>query len=497
MSAILRWSRWFRSGCKQKHLPWNSSPPRPLRPCRCVPEASGSWGRNRRVFREPGSERKASRRNAAPPPPGKAAMDPSLRPPFRLRMQHDLLPPPGRDFAYDEFVFAATVDLMDRAELAEFFSRFSKFAQNRPVQLHFVNLAGYRHGLGIVGVRVRVGTVKILMRSRGNAEGPRGADLVVDRLELQVVVENLNAAVAPVSHVDVALGVHRDRVRKVELAGRGTPRPHGFDESPVLVVLHDPGVAIAIGHEDISGGVPGHIGRPIEYIGLRRRHGSSRSRRCRCAFHGFRPPAKKHDDAPFGVELDHHIRPLIDSPDVVPRIDPHRMSEREAIQALADLTDVVPIPIEFKQPRGLASGINKNMSLGIRRDADSFAKVQIRRHLQEVWLRLEGYFGNVLNLGSGVDLGRRESLGEMGPGKRQNRDDATETWTSPHCCLLARSRTATDGRPERSRRNLRFGVQVDASIPQSGLLGVAGRVSWLGRRDSNPDTQIQSLQSYR
>src|ERR1019366_3014780 len=108
---------------------------------------------------------------------------------------------------------------------------------------------------------------------------------------------------------------------------------------------------------------------------------------------------------------------------------------------------------------------------GIRRDPDSFAKVQIRRHFQEVWLRLEGYFGNVLNLGSGVDLGRRESLGEMGPGKRQNRDDATETWTSPHCCLLARSRTATDGRSERSRRNLRFGVQVDTSIPQSGLLG--------------------------
>src|ERR1017187_10362924 len=149
------------------------------------------------------------------------------------------------------------------------------------------------------------------------------------------------------------------------------------------------------------------------------------------------------------------------------------MSEREAIQALADLTDVVPIPIEFKQPRGLASGINKNMPLGIRRDADSFAKVQVRRQLQEVRRRLEGYFGDVLNLGSGVDLGRRERLGEMGPGKRQNRDDATETWTSPHCCLLARSRTATDGRSERSRRNLRFGVQVDASIPQSGLLGGA------------------------
>src|ERR1035438_4339194 len=104
------------------------------------------------------------------------------------------------------------------------------------------------------------------MRSWGNANGPRGADLVIDRLELQVVVEDLYPAIAAVPDVDIAFGVRRDRVRCIKLAGPGAPRSHGDDESSVLVILHNPRVAIAIGDEDIAGCIPSHIGRPIEAV---------------------------------------------------------------------------------------------------------------------------------------------------------------------------------------------------------------------------------------
>ena len=62
------------------------------------------------------------------------------------------------------------------------------------------------------------------MRSGGDADGPRSADVVVDGFEFEVVVEDLNAAVAAVAHIDIALGIHGQGVGKVELAGR---RPVG------------------------------------------------------------------------------------------------------------------------------------------------------------------------------------------------------------------------------------------------------------------------------
>ena len=45
------------------------------------------------------------------------------------------------------------------------------------------------------------------MRPRSNAKRPRGSDLVVNRFELQIVVEDLDAPVAAVSDVDIALGI--------------------------------------------------------------------------------------------------------------------------------------------------------------------------------------------------------------------------------------------------------------------------------------------------
>jgi hypothetical protein len=68
---------------------------------------------------------------------------------------------------------------------------------------------------------------------------------------------------------------------------------------------------------------------------------------------------------PSGLNLTTHIRSLIDSPDIVVRIDADDMSKREAIQIIADLPDKFPGLIEFKEPRFTASGENQNVSFGV------------------------------------------------------------------------------------------------------------------------------------
>ena len=54
---------------------------------------------------------------------------------------------------------------------------------------------------------------------------------------------------------------------------------------------------------------------------------------------------------PFGIELDHLCRHLIDDPDVVLGIDAHLLRLQEPVHALADLADELAGPIELEQPR--------------------------------------------------------------------------------------------------------------------------------------------------
>src|SRR5580704_4586274 len=126
---------------------------------------------------------------------------------------------------------------MHGAERAELLARVSKFADDGAIQLHFVNLARHRGHVGDVIVGIGIGAVQILMRARGNANRPGSANLVVDRLELEIVVEDLDSPVASVPNIDIALGVGGDRVRQIELALPRSFGTHRRDVSPFLSYL--------------------------------------------------------------------------------------------------------------------------------------------------------------------------------------------------------------------------------------------------------------------
>src|SRR5205807_4487708 len=65
----------------------------------------------------------------------------------------------------------------------------------------------------------------------------------------------------------------------------------------------------------------------------------------------FRFAAQHEQDPSLGIEFDHVARSLIDHPDVVLRIDLHRLREVEAVDALADLAHELTGLIELEQAR--------------------------------------------------------------------------------------------------------------------------------------------------
>ena len=120
-------------------------------------------------------------------------------------------------------------------------------------------------------------------------------------------------------------------------------RAPGLEELSVLVELGDARVAVAVGDENVAGGVPGHVGGPIEIVAGDARAGSPRPPRSAATAtaalataagasptliaSGLRPMVI--DDAAGGIELDDHAGTAIDHPDVVLRIDPTDCANRK------------------------------------------------------------------------------------------------------------------------------------------------------------------------
>src|ERR1700730_10854119 len=131
------------------------------------------------------------------------------------RVQGEFLHSPVGDLSYVELVGVAAIDLVHRAELLQQLAGPAELAEDLSVQLHLVDFTVFH-----VGGAVGVGTEEILMRPWGDANRPRGAHVEVLRFELSVVIEYLNAAIAAIAYVNVALRVGGDGVRGIELARR-------------------------------------------------------------------------------------------------------------------------------------------------------------------------------------------------------------------------------------------------------------------------------------
>ena len=235
-----------------------------------------------------------------------------MRPLVRLRgPQRKFLHSPIQRLGDVDFVFAVAIHGVDSAELFEEFPGSAEFTDDLSVERQLINFPIVQGRAGI-----RVGRVKELPWTGGDADRIRCAVIGDLRLEVALGIEYLDALVFPIADVDVVLGINSDRVRQVELAGLRPTLAPGLDELPVLIEFRNPGVAIPIRDEDISGCIPGHIGWPIKIIArdsrTRRRCGAPASGPRRGGFTSgntkrFGFSTHRHQKPPIGIEFDDHV----------------------------------------------------------------------------------------------------------------------------------------------------------------------------------------------
>ena len=248
------------------------------------------------------------------------------------------------------------------------------------------------------------------MGSARDAHRPRRADVIVDRLLVQIVVEHDDALIAAIGDIDHPFRVNRDRVRRAELQGTVAARTNGLDEAAVLVELHDPRVAVAIGHEDVALRIEADVGLSMERVWPVGAWVLAAPRRQRQLIEWIGALAKDHQELAVGAELLNDVGALVDGPDVVVLVDAHGVSEGEAVTSRAEFLDERASLVELEQPRLAAPHEHEDVPLRIGGDAGAFAHVEASRELEEIGNRVER------------DLGRRGlrlRLSEGRPGDAQ------------------------------------------------------------------------------
>src|SRR5262249_19120455 len=138
-----------------------------------------------------------------------------------------------------------------------------QFAKDRSVQAHPINLTS---NIDVVP-RIGIGNVEHGIGSLADTHRLRVAEVRKRGLEDAVVVKHLDALVAAIAGVDVALRVHRNTENIGELASSGASFAPGLHEFAILIELGDARVTGAIGDENVARGIPRHVGGPVEEIG--------------------------------------------------------------------------------------------------------------------------------------------------------------------------------------------------------------------------------------
>src|SRR5690349_2720155 len=121
---------------------------------------------------------------------------------------------------------------------------------------------------------------------------------------------------------------------------------------------------MAVGHENVAGCIPRDVRRPVESVSCAAYTrcaaaalpGATFASRAFCRWwldnanvDCFRLSAHDHQYASFRTEFDDLAGRLINCPDVVLRIDSNTVGHQKTIDALTNLSNVVPVLIELKQ----------------------------------------------------------------------------------------------------------------------------------------------------
>src|SRR5712692_457454 len=187
-------------------------------------------------------------------------------------LEGQLLDAPVEQFSDKKLVFTWAGNFMDPAELTRLFARLAENSENLAVESQLVDAAGKS-----------IRGIKNLVWRRCDTDGPGragrhracgGGGLAADggagirrneyvngelAEEFSGGVENLDAAIATVSDVNIVLRIHSNAVRGVELAGLSAGFAPGHQPVAVFICLRDARIDVAVADVRVSGGVPGDV----------------------------------------------------------------------------------------------------------------------------------------------------------------------------------------------------------------------------------------------
>ena len=217
-------------------------------------------------------------------------------------------------------------------------------------------------------------------------------------------IENLDAPIAAIGHIDVALRIGSDAVRRVELAGAAAGRAPLLHPVAILVEFGDARIDVAITDEDVALRVPGDVGGLAE---LAVDGGKRRPRmlpRLRSLVGRFLLAPEDHLHAALGIELDHHVRAFVDGPKVIVFVEADGVREGPGVEIMSDFANVISVRPEFENLRGggaiggaggVAARKDEDMILRVHGHARGLTQIQVGRKLEEIGNRLIGDFGDL------------------------------------------------------------------------------------------------------
>ena len=126
------------------------------------------------------------------------------------------------------------------------------------------------------------------------------------------MITYVNPAVAAVSHIDIALSVRCDAVRRIELARAITRLAPGFQPFAVRIHLGHARIDVTIADIDVARGIPGHVRHLTEHTVNCRQRGLSAEEAVALIVNGFVKDVLQHLPMEFAVEAQKLISICLD-----------------------------------------------------------------------------------------------------------------------------------------------------------------------------------------
>ena len=197
-----------------------------------------------------------------------------------------------------------------------------------------------------------------LLAAAASTQRAGAVQIIPLRLVFAVAVEHLHAVVLAVGDIDPAVGIGRDIVDDVELAGIGAGLAPGFEQLAVRRIFVDAGIAVAVGNIDLALRRQRGVGAAVKRLAAHERRRLVRD-------------ADRQQHLSVGRALAHGVVAVIGAVEIVVGIDVQAVGAVE--QAFAPAGDEIALAVQHHH-RMFAAVEDVDAVLAVDRDGGDVGK---------------------------------------------------------------------------------------------------------------------------